>query len=58
MVNEELLNKILKRSGPMFADDLEMHRAHIVACGHGSRIMMIGDKRPGGSSLKHYEETG
>ena len=42
MVNEELLNKILKRSGPMFADDLEMHRAQIEACVRGSRIMVIG----------------
>ncbi|MCX5847600.1 MAG: hypothetical protein NTW12_14810 [Deltaproteobacteria bacterium] len=42
MVKEELLKKILKRSGPMFADDLEMHRAQIEACVRGSRIMVIG----------------
>lgn len=42
MVKKELLSKILKRSGPMFADDLEMHRAQIDACIRGARIMVIG----------------
>jgi len=42
MVKKELLSKILKRSGPMFADDLESHRAQIDACIRGARIMVIG----------------
>jgi len=42
MVNEELLSKILKRSGSMFAEDLESHRAQIEACVRGARIMVIG----------------
>jgi len=42
MVNSELLKKILKRSGSMFAEDMEDHQAQIKACVRGSRIMVIG----------------
>ena len=41
-MNEELLSRILKRSGSMFAEDLESHRAQIEACIRGARIMVIG----------------
>ncbi len=42
MVKRELLSRILKRSGSMFAEDLEVHRAQIEACIRGARIMVIG----------------
>jgi len=42
MVKRALLDKILKRSGSMFTEDLEVHRAQIEACICGSRIMVIG----------------
>jgi len=42
MVNEELLSRILKRSGSMFAEDLERHHSQIAAGIGGARIMVIG----------------
>jgi FlaA1/EpsC-like NDP-sugar epimerase len=42
MVNEELLNKIIKRSGPMFAEDLAAHRGPIRQAIAGARVLVIG----------------
>ena len=42
IVMDELLNRILKRSGSMFAEDLAVHRTDIEARVRGARVLVIG----------------